>query len=337
MAKLRHVKSTQPGFSRKPAKQKGFDYYDEKGRRIRDKETLDRIRKLVIPPAWTEVWICPFPNGHLQATGIDKKGRKQYLYHADWKKAREETKYSNLLKFGEHLPLIRKRISQDLRKRSLEKEKVAAIALTVMEETLIRVGNTYYQQEYGSHGLTTLRNKHVRINGSAISFKFKGKKGVLHEVSYKDKRLAGLLKKMRELPGQELFQYYNQEGVLKTLGSGDINDYIWECTQCNFTSKDYRTWAGSVHALTAITECPEQESREECEKSTVKIIKEVAERLGNTAAVCKKYYIYPLLLDTEKRKLIRSLINGPGRKNSRASRYLSREEKVLLRILKQTS
>src|SRR5690606_2216047 len=193
MARLRHVKSTQPGFTRKPVRnssaQKGksarFAYFDEKGKRIRDQETRSRIASLVIPPAWTEVWICPYANGHLQATGIDSRGRKQYIYHPDWKKAREENKYDNLLEFGKQLPRIRRQINRDLRKRTLDKDKVTAIALTVMEETLIRVGNVHYQREYGSHGLTTLRNKHVKINGNQVSFRFKGKKGVLHEIDHR--------------------------------------------------------------------------------------------------------------------------------------------------------
>lgn len=336
MANLRHVTSTGPGFGRRPAKQKGFYYVDEQGQRIRDEAVLERIRKLVIPPAWTEVWICPFPRGHLQATGIDKRGRKQYLYHSDWKRSREETKYDNLLKFGESLPLIRRQLTEDLKKRTLGKEKVIAIALTVMEETFIRVGNSYYQQEYGSHGLTTLRNRHVRINGSTVSFRFKGKKGVLHEIDRQDRRLARLLKKVKELPGQELFQYYGEDETLRSLDSGDINDYLSLCTGCSFTSKDYRTWAGSVHALKAIMECPNPESQEECKKRTVEIIGNVAAQLGNTPSVCQKYYIYPPLLDVAGRKKLTILLNRPYVRRLRDSRLLKKEEKILLYLLKKT-
>ncbi|HYH55562.1 MAG TPA: DNA topoisomerase IB [Anseongella sp.] len=330
---LRYVSSSSPGFIRK-RKGKGFYYLDDKGERIRDEKILERIEKLVIPPAWENVWICPYATGHLQATGIDTKGRKQYIYHPRWRKAREETKYGNLLQFGKNLPLIRRQVRKDLRKKTLQKEKVTAIALAVMEETLIRVGNTYYANEYGSHGLTTLRNKHVSINGNTISFRFRGKKGVLHEISYRDRKLALLVKKIKELPGQDLFQYYDQNGTLQNLGSGDINEYLSNCTQCNFTSKDYRTWAGTLHALKEMAECPDFTTKEECEKNIVRIIDKVAAKLGNTRAVCRKYYIYPPLLEAYKRKQLSRFLKALRKTSNSPEKFLKNEERIMLRLLK---
>lgn len=245
---LRYVRSDQKGYSRKK-KGEGFIYLDTEGRTIRDPEIIRRIQGLVLPPAWTDVWICPFPNGHLQATGIDALGRKQYRYHARWSATRNEHKFDRLFAFGKKLPLLRKQIINDIRKKSLIREKVTAIALSIMNETFIRTGNTAYEKAYGSYGLTTLKNKHVTINGSQALFRFKGKKGVMHQIALKDASLARLLKNVKELPGQELFQYYDEEGTLHKLDSGDINDYLKEHMDEAFTCKDFRTWAGSVLAL----------------------------------------------------------------------------------------
>ncbi len=293
--KLRYVKPGLAGYKR-IRKQDSFQYADQEGKLIRDSAILARIHALVLPPAWEQVWICPWPNGHLQATGTDARGRKQYRYHALWMKTRNENKYNRLADFGEKLPLIRQRLSADLGKRELSKEKVIALALRVMEETLIRVGNAAYERLYGSYGLTTLRNRHVRIDGSKVFFQFKGKKGVQHKIALKQTSLVRLLKRVMDIPGQELFQYYDENGEHKGIDSGEVNDYIKACTEDEFTCKDFRTWAGSVHALRLLADLEVYQSVTQCKHQIVETIKGVAGKLGNTTTVCKKYYIHPGIL-----------------------------------------
>ena len=293
--KLRYVKAGQPGYKR-VRHEKSFSYTDADGNPLTDEETLKRIRGLVLPPAWEDVWICPLDNGHLQATGIDAMGRKQYRYHSTWMKTRNENKYDRLYQFGEKLPLIRRRLRTDLRKKELNKEKVIAIALSIMEETLIRVGNASYEKLYGSYGLTTLHNKHVKINGRKALFQFKGKKGVLHKIELKHASLARLLQKVKEIPGQELFQYYDEKGDPKGIDSGEVNEYLKACTEDDFTCKDFRTWAGSVHALHLLAELAPFNTQAEYKQNVVTVIDGVACKLGNTRTVCKKYYVHPQLL-----------------------------------------
>jgi DNA topoisomerase I len=287
--KLRYVKSGTHGYSRVRKRDK-FYYLDQHGAQIKDEDTLKRIRGLVLPPAWEQVWISPYANGHLQATGVDTKGRRQYRYHSTWARVRNETKYDRLLHFGEKLPQLREHIAASLRKKSLDKEKVAAIALSVMQETLIRVGNAEYEKLYGSYGLTTLRDKHVKIEGNTAFFKFKGKKGVMHQITLKHAQLARLLQKVHDIPGQEVFQYYEGDEH-KCLDSGDINDYLKECTGEDFTCKDIRTWSGTVHALNLLADLAPFSTITECRHNVVNIIDSVAGKLGNTRTVCKKYYI----------------------------------------------
>ncbi|ASZ10592.1 DNA topoisomerase IB [Chitinophaga pendula] len=333
--KLRYVKAGTTGYSRQ-RHGKEFHYLDQHGERIRDTETLLRIRGLVLPPAWEQVWICPYANGHLQATGIDALGRKQYRYHATWAKVRNETKYDRLLQFGEKLPQIRRRIQVSLRKRTLDKEKVLAIALSVMQETLIRVGNSAYEKLYGSHGLTTLRNQHVKINGNTAFFQFKGKKGVMHKIALKHASLARLLQKMKDIPGQELFQYYDESGEHKGLDSGDINEYLKECAEEDFTCKDFRTWSGTVNALNLMADLMPFESQAECKRNIVSIIDGVAGKLGNTRAVCKKYYVHPqLLLAYENCQLDTYLQQIRDSRSRPAKGGLHNDEKVLLQFLKK--
>lgn len=296
-AKLRYVNANKPGFTR--VKEKGdMHYQDQHGEEITDEEVLHRIRGLVLPPAWEQVWICPYANGHLQATGIDAAGRKQYRYHTRWAQVRNETKYHRLLHFGEVLPQLRKQLKYDLRHRKLDKEKVIAIALSVMEETLIRVGNSAYEKLYGSHGLTTLHNKHVTIQGSKTFFHFKGKKGVEHKIELKHSALTKLLQKVREIPGQDLFQYYCEDGEHRGLDSGEVNDYLHRHTGEDFTAKDFRTWAGTVHAMNLLADLEPFQSMAECKRNVVGIIDGVAVKLGNTRAVSKKYYIHPQVLSS---------------------------------------
>lgn len=330
--KLRYVKSGTAGYSRVKKRDKFF-YLDQHGERITDEDTLKRIRGLVLPPAWEQVWICPYANGHLQATGIDTKGRRQYRYHNTWAKVRNETKHDRLLHFGEKLPQLRERIAASLRKKNLDREKVAAIALSVMQETLIRVGNATYEKLYGSYGLTTLRDKHVKIDGNTAFFKFKGKKGVMHQVTLKHAQLARLLQKVREIPGQEVFQYYEGENH-KCLDSGDINEYLKECTGEDFTCKDIRTWSGTVNALNLMADLAPFGSAAECKRNIVGIIDSVAGKLGNTRTVCKKYYIHPKLFDAYEQGLLDVYLEDlrTGRTKDKNGE-LHNDEKVLLKFM----
>jgi DNA topoisomerase-1 len=249
--KLIYVSGDTPGISRK-VKGKSFIYLTKNGKEIKDEKILNRIKKLAIPPAWQNVWISERANAHLQATGIDAAGRKQYRYHTDWCRSRNENKYYRLLEFGRQLPVFRKNITKDLKRRELDERKVLAISVNVMQKTLIRVGNETYKQLYGSYGLTTLRDKHVKIEGDKLKLSFRGKKGVYHEISLNDRNMARLVKKCRDIPGQELFQYYTDNGERRSIDSGKINHYIREVTCCDFTAKDFRTWAGTLETLQKI-------------------------------------------------------------------------------------
>ncbi len=294
---LVYFPSTKKGYTR--IEKKGeFAYLDLDGKLIKDKKTLQRISALVIPPAWTKVWICPIASGHLQATGVDVKGRKQYRYHSKWSKVRNETKFNQLFYFGKNLNKLRTQLKKDLKRKYLDKNKVIALALTIMEETLIRVGNTTYEKEYGSYGLTTLKNKHIRFRQNHAFFKFKGKKGVQQLAEIKGKSLVNLLKKVKELPGHHVFQFYNEDQELQQLDSSDINDYLKTYMKGDFTCKDFRTWAGCISAIHCMmqNEFLEENSKSAMQTQVVAIIDEVASRLGNTRAVCKKYYIHPKLL-----------------------------------------
>ncbi|WP_295125885.1 DNA topoisomerase IB [uncultured Chitinophaga sp.] len=328
---LRYVSASSAGFTRQK-KGDNFIYLDKEGKEIKDDDILKRIRGLVLPPAWQDVWVCPYANGHLQATGIDTMGRKQYRYHTSWQKVRNETKYDRLYLFGQQLPQIRKQISKDIRRKQLDKQKVIAIALRVMEETLIRVGNSSYEKLYGSHGLTTLRNQHVKVNGSKAFFKFKGKKGVMHQIELKHAALTRLLKKVRDIPGQELFQYYDGD-VVHSLDSGEVNEYLKNATAEEFTCKDFRTWAGTVHALNMMAELGPYETLTECKKNILGIIDGVACKLGNTRAVCKKYYIHPQLFEMYEAGTITPYVDMI-RKKKTAPGALGADEKCLLSLLK---
>lgn len=290
--KLVYVTSDAKGFTRREKNGK-FIYLDLAGKEIRSEEILHRIRALVIPPAWTDVWICPKENGHIQVTGLDAKGRKQYRYHADWQKFRNETKFDKLYQFGKKLNNLRKQIQKDLHRKNIDKQKVIALALSVMENTFIRVGNAAYEKENGSYGLTTLKNRHIRFDHGIAIFKFVGKKGVKRMVQMRQRSLTNLLKKLKDLPGQEIFQYYDADKNLHSLNSADINHYLKEHMKEDFTCKDFRTWGGCVCALQHLLE--EAEDTPAIKKLPL-LIDKVAERLGNTRTVCKKYYIHPQLL-----------------------------------------
>lgn len=336
--KLRYVKAGVIGYKRVRDGQ-SFFYTTAEGEPITDEETLKRIRGLVLPPAWEEVWVCPWENGHLQATGIDAKGRKQYRYHAQWMKTRNENKFDRLYQFGEKLPLIRRRIRSDLRKKGLNKEKVIAIALRVMEETLIRVGNASYEKLYGSYGLTTLRNRHVQVNGQKALFQFKGKKGVSHKIELRHASLARLVQKVKEIPGQELFQYYDEHGEPRGIDSGEVNDYLKTCTEDDFTCKDFRTWAGSVHALHLLAALEPFATVTECKQNLVSILDGVAGKLGNTRTVCKKYYVHPRILVSYEEGTLEPFLRRIRRQESDTSggSSLQGDEKIFMAFLKKKS
>ncbi len=296
-AGLRYVSDDMPGIRRRK-RGKGFTFLDAKGSTVSDARTLERIRKLAIPPAWTDVWICPAANGHLQATGRDARGRKQYRYHADWRNVRDETKFGRMIAFGEALPKIRERMEQDLSLRGLPREKVVATVVRLLESTLIRVGNREYARQNGSFGLTTLRDGHVDIEGSKLRFEFRGKSGKDHSVEFQDRRVARIVKQCRDLPGQTLFQYLDEAGERQKITSEDVNAWLKETTGEDFTAKDFRTWGGTVLALSALLEVGMCESEKEASKAVVETVKRVSQDLGNRPAICRKYYIHPVVIDT---------------------------------------
>ena len=297
-AGLRYVYDTKPGITRHRSG-KTFRYATPEGKPVRDPETLARIKSIVIPPAWTGVWICPLPNGHLQATGRDARGRKQSRYHPDWRTTRDEAKYEHMLHFGSALPTIRQRIAHDLALPGLPREKVLATILRLMETTYIRIGNETYARENHSYGLTTLRRRHVTIDGAHLTFNFKGKSGVAHTVNLTDRRLARIVKACHDTPGYELFDYLDHDGNPHAIGSTDVNDYLHQITQQHFTAKDFRTWAGTVLACTLLRECEacDNPSQSQLKKNIVAAIKTVSQRLGNTPSVCRKCYVHPAVLE----------------------------------------
>lgn len=296
---LSYSNDGSPGIYRtgKPGK---FHYVDRSGKRITDEKQLARIAALVLPPAWTSVWICPKANGHLQATGVDAAGRKQYRYHPDWTKRRSQHKYFRLLEFGKALPKARERLRRDLARRVLDERKVLAICVDLLQKTFLRVGTKTYLKQYKSVGLNTLKDKHVKINGNTMQLSFVGKKGVRQDVKITDRRLARLVKKCREIPGQELFQYFDENGQRRSVDSGKINDYIKEITGSDFTAKDFRTWGGTLEALRQFAICHQEADGRSKVKIEVEVLDCVAKKLGNTRAVCKSAYVYPLLLESHR-------------------------------------
>lgn len=292
---LRYCLASDKGYYRK-RRASGFLYKDETGNIVKDKNVLERIRKLVIPPAWENVWISPYENGHLQVTGTDIKGRKQYRYHPEWNKIRNQSKFYRLRRFALALPHIREQVEHDLKRHGLPYEKVVALVVKLIELTNIRIGNDAYKKLYGSFGLTTLRDKHVKFDGATVQFEFVGKKGVKHKIKLQSRRMANLVKKCRDIPGQELFQYYDDEGKHHSIGSADVNHYLKEVSGEDFTAKDFRAWAGSLNALCAFHELGEFKTQTELKKNIVNVLDHVAQKLGNTRTVCKKYYVHPTVV-----------------------------------------
>jgi DNA topoisomerase I len=295
-AGLRYVSDTGPGIRRRRAG-RGFSYTGTDGQRLTDRRQIERIKALAIPPAWTDVWISPTRRGHIQATGRDQKGRKQYRYHPRWHDVRDEVKFGRMVAFAAALPRIRERTEQDLRRQGLPREKVLATVVRLLEKTMMRVGNDEYARDNDSYGLTTLQDEHAEVTSRRVVFRYRGKSGREHETTLDDPRLARIVKRCQELPGQELLQYVDEDGQARDIDSADVNDYLREITGEPFTAKDFRTWAGTVLACMALQEFDAVASEGEAQKNVVAAVKRVAERLGNTTAVCRSSYIHPEVLD----------------------------------------
>jgi DNA topoisomerase-1 len=296
-AGLRYVTDDQSGFSRQ-RKGEEFEYLDQKGKPIRDEQRLLRIKRLAIPPAWTEVWICPSSNGHIQATGRDARRRKQYRYHERWREIRDENKYDRLVNFGKALPKIRKRLKRDLALKGLPREKVLATIVQLLERSFIRVGNEEYARENKSFGLTTMQDRHVDVKGSKLRFRFRGKSGRQHEVDVTDRRIARIVSNLQDLPGQSLFQYVDDEGKVRDITSQNVNEYLREITGEDFTAKDFRTWSGTVLAAIALNAAGEFETKKQAKANIKNAIEAVAKVLGNTPAISRQCYIHPAILET---------------------------------------
>lgn len=331
-AKLRYVTDEQPGITRKKAGD-GFQYFDADGKRVTDEDELERIRLLVIPPAWTDVWICPYRNGHIQATGRDTKGRKQYLYHERWRERRNLVKFSRMIAFGEALPALRKQVDRDLKLPGLPREKVLAAVIELLDTTHMRIGNPEYAKSNQSYGLTTLRDKHVEVSGSAIHFEFRGKSGIEHSLALRDKRLARIIQRSKDVPGYELFQYIDEDGAHRPITSGDVNAYLRDITGQDFTAKDFRTWGGTLLAIVAFQECEPCDTFKQAKQNVTTTIKRVAEQLGNTPTVCRKYYVHPLVIEAYEDGSLTEALNTL--KLPKSPNGLRPEEKLVIAILRQ--
>jgi DNA topoisomerase I len=334
-AGLRYVTDARPGISRQRSGS-GFRYRGADGAKVTDAATLARIRSLVIPPAWSGVWICAIANGHLQATGRDARGRKQSRYHPHWRAARDETKYERMTLFGAALPGIRERVEHDLALLGLPREKILAAIVRLLETTFIRVGNTEYAKTNHSYGLTTLRNKHVTVKSSTVTFNFQGKSGVEHTIDLQDRRLARIVERCRDLPGYELFQYLDHEGNRHSIDAVDVNDYLREIAGQDFTAKDFRTWAGTVLACSMLREFEPPESDTQAKKNIVAAIKSVAQRLGNTPSVCRKCYVHPAVIESYLAgSMLKILEHEVEREVDKQLQALRKEELEVLHLLEQ--
>lgn len=335
-AGLRYTSDDRPGIRRERTKDGAFRYFRPNGDEVTDEPTLKRIHSLAIPPAYTDVWICLHANGHLQATGRDARGRKQYRYHPRWRAVRDETKYSRMMAFGEALPSIRARVERDLGLHGLPREKVLATIVRLLETTMIRVGNEEYVRQNRHYGLTTLRARHVDVSGATVHFHFLGKSGKKHRIDLRDRRLAAIVKRCRELPGQELFQYIDENGERQSVGSADVNAYLREIAHEDFTAKDFRTWAGTVLAAMALQEFEAVDSQSQAKKNVVKAIESVAERLGNTPSVCRKCYVHPAIIETYlDGELAETLQQIARAEMDEALRELRPEEAAVLGLLQR--
>lgn len=330
-ANLSYVNDKNEEGIRRIKKGAGFSY-SYRGRTIKDEKTLARIKKLAIPPAWTEVWICKSEDGHIQATGYDVKGRKQYRYHPRWNVIQHETKFHRMFEFGKALPKLREKIRSDMSQAGFPESKVMATVIGLMERTFIRVGNEGYEKLYGSYGLTTLKNNHVDIRGNEIRFSFKGKKGVYHRVALKSKRFARIMKQCKAIPGKELFQYIDENGEPRKVDSGKVNQYLKEILEMDFTTKDFRTWAGTLSMLEVLRNAPPCTNKSEYQKNITAALTDVSKRLGNTVAVCKKYYVHPEIINMYKSESLGDFL-CMKLKDDELKFGLNHDEEVLMKIL----
>lgn len=331
-AGLRYVSDTTPGIRRKRSGS-GFSYVAPDGKVIKDAAEISRIRSLAIPPAYTDVWISPTPNGHIQATGRDARGRKQYRYHPKWREKRDETKFGRVLAFSEVLPRIRAQVERDLSKPGLPREKVLATVVRLLDCTGIRIGNDEYARSNRSFGLTTLQDRHVEISGSNIKFEFRGKSGKNHSVSLSDRRLAKIVQRCQDIPGEDLFQYVDEEGVRQTISSGDVNDYLREISGADFTAKDFRTWSGTKLAVAALTDIGHCTSARQIKTNILRAIDSVANQLNNTRAVCRKYYVHPSVFEAYTAGTMLDILQNGTKQNSGSD--LDPQEAAVVWLLKQ--
>ena len=333
-AHLRYVNDDEPGISRKRSG-KGWSYYDASGKLIRDAGVRDRIASLVIPPAWADVWICADENGHIQATGRDDRGRKQYRYHPRWQEVRDESKFERMMQFGEALPRIRERVEQDLRRKGLPREKVLAAVVALLGSTFIRIGNSEYARNNDSYGLTTMMDEHVDVSGAKIHFEFRGKSGKEHAVDLRDRRLARVVKACQDVPGQALFQYTDADGSAHAITSSDVNAYLREISGEPFTAKDFRTWGGTTLAVAALGVLEPFETQVQLKQTLTQMYREVAGTLGNTVAVCRKYYVHPAVVAAyEQGRLVDLLAKVTPEVNGDAQPSLERCEAAVMALLK---
>lgn len=335
-ASLVYTSSLEAGIRRKGGKGRFF-YVDAAGRKLSDPGTLARIRSLAIPPAWTDVWISPEPDGHLQATGRDQRGRKQYRYHPRWSACRDEVKYSSLVAFAERLPDLRRRVDAGLRRRDLSRERVVASIVWLLDNTLIRVGNAAYERDNKSFGLTTLKDRHVEISGSTLRFNFKGKSGKEWRLKLTDRRIAKVVRGAQDLPGQHLFQYLDEDGVRRAVRSQDVNDYIREAAGADFSSKHFRTWAGTVHAAMLLAGEARPEVKAGMKRVLNGVIDRVAQRLGNTRAVCRSCYIHPQVIESWEEGALAAQMQAAGRSRRKRPDGLDEDEALVLAWLKARS
>lgn len=334
-AGLRYVHDSMPGIHRERAGD-GFRYVGVDGRPVEDERVLARINALVIPPAWTDVWIAPTSRGHIQATGRDEKGRKQYRYHPRWREVRDEAKYSRMIAFAEALPGLRAQVQEDLALPGLQRDKVLATVVRLLDETNIRIGNEEYARENKSFGLTTLRNKHVEVSGSTLRFAFRGKSGKQHVVEVQDRRVARIVKRCQELPGHELFQYLDDDGAQQTVESTDINAYLRRVTGQEFTAKDFRTWAGTVVAASTLRELGGYASETQAKRNVVEAVKAASDKLGNTPTICRKCYVHPAVIDTYMNgALLTAALGRSERRLTDGPNGLDADEAVVLALLRQ--
>jgi len=331
-AGLQYVSDERPGYRRKP-KRKEFEYFDAEGKPIRDEQRLLRIKRLAIPPAWTDVWMCPSPNGHIQATGRDARGRKQYRYHERWREVRDENKFDRLAEFAKALPNIRRRVTQDLKLPGLSRQKVLATIVRLLERTFIRIGNEEYARENKSFGLTTLKSRHAKVRGAQVLFRFRGKSGRQHEVDVTDRRVAKVIAKCQDLPGQDLFQYLEEGEEVRDVTSQDVNDYLHQIAGNDFSAKDFRTWGGTVLAAIALSKQEEFQTKKEAKSNIKTAICAVAELLGNTPAVCRKCYVHPVIVEAY---LKRTRIAGLNGTKSLEPPNLRGAERAVLKFLRVT-